>query len=150
MNFWDSLVYGSQGKPAPPEHAPIAHSLKPLFTQWDTDASGTLEVDELRRGFLAAGLRSGDLDSAFAPFDGNAHISFEEFEAGLSDATRSSLEKQLTDAGVLKSLYVPPELWKDDRTAAELLWEQRVQHQAQRYGNQLRQNEILNDQLGGM
>jgi len=150
MNFWENLLYGSQGKStAPTERAPI-DSLKPLFTQWDTDESGTLEVNELRRGFLAAGLRSGDLDSAFAPFDGNAHISFEEFETGLSDATRSSLSKQLTDAGILKSLYVPPELWKDDRTAAELLWEQRVQHQAQRYGNQLRQNDILNDQLGGM
>ncbi len=46
------------------------------------------------------------------------------------------------------SRYVPPELWDDNTTAAELKWERRVQFDAQRGGNGVRQNEILQKAIG--
>lgn len=50
------------------------------------------------------------------------------------------------------SRYVPPEedpRWSamDNATLAAVRWEQRVQWEAQRYGNGVRQNEILQREL---
>ena len=47
------------------------------------------------------------------------------------------------------SRYVPPELWQDNNTtSAELKWQERVQFDAQRQGNRLRQNDVLRNELG--
>ena len=47
-----------------------------------------------------------------------------------------------------QSNYVPPEQWSESNTEAELRWEAKVQREAQRNGNSVRQNEILRDELG--
>ena len=70
--------------------------------------------------------------------------------ARLPASVRARIEAKLTDDGVLGSLYVPPEQWRETQSAAALRWEQRVQLEAQRSGNQLRQNEILGNELGKM
>ena len=47
--------------------------------------------------------------------------------------------------------YIPPEEWvgnDGNQTRLELLWERRVQFEAQRYGNRYRQDGILKDELG--
>lgn len=49
----------------------------------------------------------------------------------------------------MSSMYVPPEQWEDTQTAQHIAWQRRVIFQAQREGNQMRQNDILRDQLGG-
>ena len=85
---------------------------------------------------------SGDDDDALS------QIPYESFEQRLPAGARAALEARLTDDGVLPSLYIPPELWEETETAAELRWEQMVQLQAQRNGNQFRQNSILQDELG--
>ena len=47
------------------------------------------------------------------------------------------------------SRYVPPEEWaENNKLDKELQWYQRVQWEAQRNGNQVRQNEILQREIG--
>jgi hypothetical protein len=72
----------------------------------------------------------------------------DDFEARLPPSARKALESKLTEEGVLPSLYVPPERWSETRSADELRWEQKVQAEARRGGNQLRQNELLQQELG--
>ena len=82
--------------------------------------------------------------------DGDGRISFAEFDSRLPASTRQAIEARLNKEGMLNSLYIPPEQWTEDRTRQELNWERKVQMQAQREGNQLRQNDILGDELGKM
>ena len=46
------------------------------------------------------------------------------------------------------SRYVPPEQWQENATAEEIRWEQRVQADAQRGGDRVRQNDIIGNELG--
>lgn len=49
-----------------------------------------------------------------------------------------------------KPKYQRVEEWDAEREAkGELSWEERVQHEGQRYGNQVRQNDILSRNLKG-
>ena len=80
--------------------------------------------------------------------DTSAVVAYKDFEERVPPATRSAIEARLTEDGVLPSLYVSPEQWVDTKTAKELQWQQLVQMQAQRGGNQLRQNDILSNELG--
>lgn len=101
-------------------------------------------------------------------------INYDEFEERLPADTRAALEAKLTAEGVLPSLYVPPEQvqakcasldlahldlrdarpshfaaqWTETRSADELRWEQQVQLEARRGGNQLKQNDILQNEIG--
>ena len=66
----------------------------------------------------------------------------------LPDERVRKIEAKLNEEGVMRSLYVPPEKWSETRSAEELRWERKVQLQAQREGNALRQNDILSNELG--
>ena len=77
-------------------------------------------------------------------------VTYNDFEARLPAATRKAIEAILTEEGKLPTLYVPPEGWKDTKTAEEIKWQEKVRMQAQKNGNQLRQNEILNREIGGL
>ena len=77
----------------------------------------------------------------------DATITFADFEERLPAGPRAEIEARLTVDGVLPSLYAPPERWTETRSAAEPRWEQMVKMQAQRSGNQLRQNDILGNEL---
>lgn len=152
--FWGRLLFGRSGAPPPPARCEESGSctirdLRPVFEQWDSDQSGTLELDELRRGFLAAGIEPRDWDAAFGALDadGDMHITFEEFEAGLGPEQRARIEAKLNADGVMASLYVPPEKWEEARTAAERQREEWLQFQARREGNGVKQNEILRREM---
>mmetsp|Transcript_505 Transcript_505/g.1280 ORF Transcript_505/g.1280 Transcript_505/m.1280 type:complete len:104 (+) Transcript_505:2-313(+) len=47
-----------------------------------------------------------------------------------------------------KSRYVPPEEWVDEVTDAAIAWEKRVQFDAARGGNRMKQSEILEKAIG--
>ena len=47
-------------------------------------------------------------------------------------------------------MYVPPEQWDETASQEAVQWERKVQMEAQKNGNQLRQNDILNNELGKM
>ena len=73
-SFWDKMLYGQQGKPAAAPK-PCAsdgctiRDLRPVFDQWDRDQNGSLDLKELQRGFLVAGIEPSDWDSAFRKLD---------------------------------------------------------------------------------
>lgn len=99
-SFFDKLLYGERGKPSPPppdelcaEDLCSVRDLRAVFARWDTDGTGTLQLDELKRAFLAVGVE-GDLEEAFATLDsdGDGLLTFEEFESGLPDAWREQIE----------------------------------------------------------
>ena len=154
-SFWDKMMYGSQGKPKP--EPPAAEkgppSLKALFSQLDTNNDGELSVEELKRAFAIIRVPATDLDAIFEALCGDGgecrtKVTYDDFDARLPSSTREVFEAKLTEDGVLPSLYLPPENWIDTKTAAELRWEQKVKMQAQRSGNAMRQNDILNNELG--
>ena len=124
--------------------------LRAVFAQWDRDGNGFLSPTELKRALLAAGIRGVDFDATFKELDknGDGRVTFEEFDELVPFETRVRIEEALTEEGVMRSLYVPPEEWDDTVTAEALKWEQKVQMEAQRGGNQLRQNDILRNELG--
>lgn len=66
----------------------------------------------------------------------------------MPDTTRQRIEARITADGTLPSLYLPPEDWSEEASAAELQWEQMVKMQAQRSGSGVRQNDILRTELG--
>ena len=147
--LWDGLLHGSKGKPAPRARATVK-DLRGVFEQWDVDGSGELELEELERAFRAVGLGGVDFAACFAALDadGSGGVTYAEFEDGLPPSLRATIESRLNEEGVMESLYVPPEQWSEDETAKEVAWERKVQWQAQREGNALKQNDILQDQLG--
>jgi len=70
-SFFDKLLYGERGKPSPPppdelcaEDLCSVRDLRAVFAQWDTDGTGTLQLDELKRAFLAVGVEV-DLEEVF-------------------------------------------------------------------------------------
>ena len=160
MGFWDKIMYGEAGKPPPP--APPAApapppTLQAVFDQLDVNNDGVLSSEELHRAFVIIGVAPSEYDEILdalgcdAESDGcepGSTITYDAFEQRLPTATRVAIEKRLGEDGKLPSLYVPPEAWTDTRTQAERMWEQKVQFQAQRGGNKVRQNEILADELG--
>lgn len=153
-SFWDVVLHGSRAKGVDSKLSKgdlvKIQDLKKVFHQWDTNGDGVLELVELQRGFLAAGIEASEWSSVFSSLDANGdkRITYEEFEANLSDEQRKAIESKLNEKGVMNSLYVPPEKWEDTKTAEESRWEQKVKFQAQLHGNQVRQNEILNKHLG--
>mmetsp|Transcript_44364 Transcript_44364/g.78327 ORF Transcript_44364/g.78327 Transcript_44364/m.78327 type:complete len:204 (-) Transcript_44364:414-1025(-) len=154
-SFWNVLMHGTQGKAAANGDGLCGgggcriHDLKKVFEQWDVDGSGFLELEELQRGFLAAGIEPDNWASVFTHLaNGDERITFEEFEKNLSAGQRAAIEAKLNEEGVMRSLYVPPEKWADVDSQAESQWEQKVKFQAQQSGNQVRQNEILSRHLG--
>ena len=159
-SFWDKIMYGKAGKPAPPApptSLPEQPTLKAVFDQLDTNEDGMLSTDELHRAFVIIGVAPSEYDLILealgcdAAADGcepGSTVTYDAFESRLPADTRAAIESRLTDDGTLPSLYVPPEAWTDKRSQAELLWEQKVQMQAQRGGNKSRQNEILQNELG--
>jgi len=131
---------------SPPE--PIG--LQPFFAQLDTDGNGGLDRKELERALKLVGIRNVDFDAIFKTLDadGDGLITFQEFQDALPASTRQAIEDRTNAEGVMESLYLPPEDWTDTQTAAELQWEQMVQYQAKRFGNGLKQNDILSNELG--
>ena len=99
---------------------------------------------------MLIGLQKIDFDAAFdaLDIDGNGMVTFEEFNAALPSSTRAAIVARINEDGVLPSLYLPPEQWSETRSQEELQWEQKVQFQALRSGNKLRQNDILQNELG--
>mmetsp|Transcript_17642 Transcript_17642/g.22265 ORF Transcript_17642/g.22265 Transcript_17642/m.22265 type:complete len:159 (-) Transcript_17642:816-1292(-) len=51
------------------------------------------------------------------------------------------------EEGGKKKGYVPIEQWEEERSKDSLSWEEKVQFDGQRYGNQFQQNEILRKNL---
>ena len=152
-SFFDRLLYGTNGKPAPtaPPSTPSGPpTLEKFFRQLDRDGNDGLDRDELKRALLLVGVTKVDFDAVFDLLDANGDglVTFAEFDAELPSSTRQAIERRLNSDGVLDSLYVPPEQWSEDRSKAELQWEQKVQMQARREGSGLRQNDILKDELG--
>lgn len=151
-SFWDKLKYGQSGKPAPPAPPPPpAPTLAALFAQLDTNNDGVLQRQELRQALRVVGLPEADFDPILDAVCGEAEcpLTFEAFDARLPEEARARLISRLTEEGVLPSLYTPPETWIDTKTDEAIRWQNKVQGDARRYGNQLKQNDILNDQLGG-
>ena len=73
-SFWDKLLHGQQGKPPAPTRCANddgckIQDLRKVFDQWDRDQNGTLDLTELQRGFLVAGIEPSDWDSAFKQLD---------------------------------------------------------------------------------
>ena len=152
-SFFDKILFGTRGRPenkTPEPDGPI--SLAAFFAQLDADGNGSLDRVELKRALMLVGLRKVDFDASFEALDadGDGLVTFEEFDAALPDSTRTAIEQRINEDGVLDSLYLPPEQWSEERSKAEIQWEQMVQMQAQRSGNALRQNDILNNELGKM
>eukprot|EP00746_Dinoflagellata_sp_MGD_P079064 gnl/MRDRNA2_/MRDRNA2_315882_c0_seq1.p1 gnl/MRDRNA2_/MRDRNA2_315882_c0~~gnl/MRDRNA2_/MRDRNA2_315882_c0_seq1.p1 ORF type:complete len:225 (+),score=43.49 gnl/MRDRNA2_/MRDRNA2_315882_c0_seq1:128-802(+) len=150
--WWDYLLHGKAGKPTPPPPVKERRDLRLVFNQWDRNNNGVLESKELANALKAVGLRGDAISEVFDALgvdrtDHNCRLTFEEFDTNLPPGVRSAIEEKLNDEGVMDSLYVPPELWEDDRTASEVQWDLRMQYEAQRSGNALRQNDILSDEL---
>eukprot|EP00747_Dinoflagellata_sp_TGD_P212092 gnl/TRDRNA2_/TRDRNA2_85223_c0_seq1.p1 gnl/TRDRNA2_/TRDRNA2_85223_c0~~gnl/TRDRNA2_/TRDRNA2_85223_c0_seq1.p1 ORF type:complete len:365 (-),score=86.29 gnl/TRDRNA2_/TRDRNA2_85223_c0_seq1:170-1264(-) len=171
-DFWDAsvgLFKDKFGKKKEEEPEPVQEptepkwlDLKPVFNQWDRDGNGMLEPKELINGLKAVGLNQTAIQDAFNPpskkgeivgafmaldADGDGHLKFEEFDANLPEVLRIAIEGKLNKDLVMDSLYVPPENMKDASIDGERQWEEFVQFQALREGNQGRQNEILGDEL---
>jgi Ca2+/H+ antiporter len=70
----------------------VSRLIKPFFHRYDTDRSGSLELDELGRIFSDMGeqLSSHALKIKFSIFDvdGDGHVDFEEFVTGVCDYIR--------------------------------------------------------------
>ena len=153
-SFFDRLRYGSQGPPAPKAADDDATAppvgLQPFFDQLDADKNGGLDRAELKRALMLVGIRNVDFDESFKQLDvdGDGLVTFEEFETALPDSIRFAIDERLNDEGRLDSLYLPPEQWREEQSQKEIEWEQRVQMQARRSGNALRQNDILRNELG--
>ena len=80
-SFFDKLLYGERGKPSPPppdelcaEDLCSVRDLRAVFAQWDTDGTGTLQLDELKRAFLAVGVEV-DLEEVFSYSLHSTHFS---------------------------------------------------------------------------
>ena len=154
-SLWDKILYGQGGKPAPPA-APSAPAppptLEALFAQLDTNKNGLLSVDEISRALLILGLDDDEYDAVMTALCGDAEcpseVTYAQFDERMPETTRATIQARLTADGVLPSLYLPPEKWTDTKTAAYMRWQARVQGDARRNGNQLRQNEILGRELG--
>ena len=150
--WWDILLTGQQGakSPAPPPPPPPPPpTLADLFAQLDRDSNGVLSVEEAERAMILLGM----CDVSFSDLDlnGDGVLCLEEFEAAFppeSERRAKVLARLESEGGKLQSLYVAPEEWNDRKTAEALKWEQKVQMQAQKNGNGLRQNDILRDELG--
>ena len=156
-SFLDKLRYGRRGKPAPAPpssdgDAEGAVSLEAFFAQLDTDQNGVLDRIELKRALVLCGIKDVDSDATFQRLDSDQQggLTFAQFDTGLDEPTKATILSRLNEKGVLDSLYLPPEQWTEERSKAELKWEQMVQMQAQRSGNALKQNDILRDELGKM
>ena len=159
-SFWDKLLYGQGGKPAPPPPPPGPPTLAALFAQLDRNKDGKLSSLEMERALRQIKVPEEEWDSIFTALHceadatgcevGEVEVTYNDFEARLPAATRKAIEAILTEEGKLPTLYVPPEGWKDTKTAEEIKWQEKVRMQAQKNGNQLRQNEILNREIGGL
>lgn len=157
-SFFDKLRYGRRGRPA--RAAPTASdgdsdgpvSLQAFFAQLDADQNGVLDRVELKRALVLCGIKDVDFDATFQRLDSDQQggLTFAQFDAGLDEPTKATILSRLNEKGVLDSLYVPPEQWTEERSKAELKWEQMVQMQAQRSGNRVRQNDILQNEFGKM
>ena len=149
-SWWDKLMTGEKGgrpPPPPPPAPPPPPTLADLFAQLDRDDDGVLSVEECKRGLILLGLR--EIEFKELDKDGNGVISLDEWETMLPEPARERiLERLAREGGKLQSLYVPPEEWVDTESAKKLQWEQKVQMQARREGNGMRQNDILRDELG--
>jgi hypothetical protein len=70
----------------------VSRLIKPFFHRYDTDRSGSLELDELGRVFSDMGeqLSSHALKIKFSIFDvdGDGHVDFDEFVTGVCDYIR--------------------------------------------------------------
>ena len=144
---WDVLRYGHHGA-----RQPTARSLAALFSQLDRDENGSLSVTELKHGLKLVGFHVEDYDKIFSKLDADSdgRLTLSELEMGLPAELRTAIDAQLNKDGKLDSLYLPPEEWQESASLEELRWEQKVQMQAQKNGNGLKQNDILNSELGKM
>ena len=151
-SWWDKLLYGEKGRAAGPPPAPSHPPFSRLFAQLDTDGDGSLSEPELRRALQSLGIDPRAATAAFEAMDadGDARLSYEELVQGCAAGVEGCdvIERALGEDGVLDSLYVPPEEWDETGSAEEVRWEQKVRFQAQRSGNAVRQNDILNNELG--
>jgi Ca2+-binding EF-hand superfamily protein len=151
-SFFDKILFGTSGRPQKKDSelkAARKTDLAAFFAQLDADGNGALDRDELKRALMLIGLQKIDFDAAFdaLDIDGDGMVTFEEFNAALPSSTRAAIVARINEYGVLPSLYLPPEQWSETRSQAELQWEQKVQFQALRSGNKLRQNDILQNEL---
>ena len=147
------------GPAKPPPAAPTPPpTLEALFAQIDVDGDGVLSAVELEKALIVVGFAPTErvaLLTALGCVEGECpigQVTYEEFEEGLPKEARATIEARLTAEGVLPSLYLPPEAYTrgDAKEKAALKWEQKVQMQAIKEGNQLRQNDILANELGKM
>ena len=61
--------------------------------------------------------------------------------------TQAQIQAVTNEEGGKKKGYVPIEQWNENRSKDNLSWEEKVQFEGQRLGNQFRQNEILRKNL---
>jgi len=108
LNGPPSALYLQPMGMAPAAPAYQRWNLGQIFSQFDTDGDGVLDMSEFQRAFRALGLkkRSGakmEIDTAmFKSFDtnGDGKISIEEFEANLYPKTRAKIEEKLDQGWV--------------------------------------------------
>lgn len=99
----------SQAPPAEPSAAVVATSflyspaMAKVFTQFDTDSSGSLELKELTKLVGSLGLSEEDAVAALKRCDdnGDQKIQLEEWEKGLDDRLRGLIEANLNAEGKL-------------------------------------------------
>lgn len=93
--------------------------------------------------------------------DSKSDLSFEELTKLASDPVafeayalgKRKMENKKNDSpepSKLKSAYVPIEQWDAERSKDDFSWEERIQFDGRRHGDQFRQNEILRHNLNGL
>ena len=97
-SFWDKLLYGQGGKPAPPPPPPGPPTLAALFAQLDRNKDGKLSSLEMERALRQIKVPEEEWDSIFTALHceadptgcevGEVEVTYNDFEARLPAAER--------------------------------------------------------------